>query len=493
MLATEAEPAWTAEEIAGTFHVSEENITQLQEDDNGHTLFVLDEYTFVCAPNGARAAAVTYTADYPKSGYYSKNLNETGWECHGFALFIFKMSHNGVIKMRRIYVFTAALLIVFLLSACSSGQLATTEEPQTPAVIDPIQESEEPVQSEPEEPAEPESIVVQTDLSMLPELDLIEPETRTAEEYFTQVAVEKRLSLDRKNFHLGLGSTLNELPYSNMPACDNDALYLYTATSTHKGKLQGVWKLADNVEKRLGLYGHAEAEFGRTNSSVFYISADGKSLMRVNLREKTSEQVFQTEHSLLSISCGANIVFFLEKLAEDNYTLYRLYEPEMKLEAVVPDIPAFPAKFSRNGRTTHEIYIGWKTPAMAQLREEHKEDYWTELWTSFSEEARASWIVSYRAKHPDYVDDGGVPPYDETCLPGASTDVVEQWVWEHYGVPDRAEYYCDTLTGYHKLMYSFYGSQYYFPDGTPWNPPEEAYDNDDEPFGLEFWRFLPSD
>ena len=60
-----AEPAWTAEEIAGTFHVSEENITQLQEDDNGHTLFVMDEYTFVCAPNGARAAAVTYTADYP--------------------------------------------------------------------------------------------------------------------------------------------------------------------------------------------------------------------------------------------------------------------------------------------------------------------------------------------------------------------------------------------------------------------------------------------
>lgn len=65
MLATEAEPAWTAEEIAGTFHVSEENITHLQEDDNGHTLFVLDEYTFVCAPNGARTAAVTYTADYP--------------------------------------------------------------------------------------------------------------------------------------------------------------------------------------------------------------------------------------------------------------------------------------------------------------------------------------------------------------------------------------------------------------------------------------------
>ena len=60
-----AEPAWTAEEIADTFHVSEENITQLQEDDNGHTLFVLDEYTFVCAPNGARTAAVTYTADYP--------------------------------------------------------------------------------------------------------------------------------------------------------------------------------------------------------------------------------------------------------------------------------------------------------------------------------------------------------------------------------------------------------------------------------------------
>ena len=196
-----AEPAWTAEEIAGTFHVSEENITQLQEDDNGHTLFVLDEYTFVCAPNGARAAAVTYTADYPielivsctengvmlgsalpyvenpsdgmiwdgtyefldydtgevtpvkdanafygdnaiapltvvsynttlngkaiphpdynptgtskvfwkdqESGYYSKNLNETGWECHGFALFIFDYLFNGYGKYVYDFPFTA--------------------------------------------------------------------------------------------------------------------------------------------------------------------------------------------------------------------------------------------------------------------------------------------------------------------------------------------------------------------------------------------------
>ena len=409
--------------------------------------------------------------------------------------------------MHQTRIFTIILLMLLLLSACAPAQDVQPIEPQAPAVSEPTLEVSEPQESdstsadveqnEAEKPSEPENIVIQTDLSTLPELDLIEPETRSAEEYFTQVAIEKKLSLDRKNFHLGLGSTLNELPYSNMPACDDDALYLYTATSTHKGKLQGVWKLADNVEMTLVRSGYSseytDAEFGRTNSSVFYISADGKSLMRVNLREKTSEQVFQTEYSLLSISCGANIVFFLEKLAEDNYTLYRLYEPEMKLEAVVPDIPAFPTKFSRNGRTTHEIYIGWKTPAMAQLREEHKEDYWTELWTSFSEEARASWIVSYRAKHPDYVDDGGVPPYDETCLPGASTDVVEQWVWEHYGVPDRAEYYCDTLTGYHKLMYSFYGSQYYFPVGTPWNPPEEGYDNDDGPIGLEFWRFLPSD
>lgn len=394
-----------------------------------------------------------------------------------------------------------ALVMLFFLSACSPRQAIPSEEPQTPAVIDPIQESEEPVQSEPEKPAEPESIAIQADLSTLPELDLIEPETRTAEEYFTQVAIEKKLSLDRKNFHLGLGSTLNELPYSNMPACDNDALYLYTATSTHKGKLQGVWKLADNVEMTLVRFGYSreytDAEFGRTNSSVFYISADGKSLMRVNLREKTSEQVFQTEHSLLSISCGANIVFFLEKLAEDNYTLYRLYEPEMKLEAVIFNICAMPTSFFDNGRATHGIFISCKTPEMLQLREEHKEDYWTEMWTSFSEEMRATQMVSYRVKHPDYVDNGDVPPYDETCLPGASCDVVEAWVWEHYGVPDLADYYCDTLTGYHKLMYySSYCLQYYFPDGTHWDAPQEAYDEAPEnggPNSMEFWRFLPSD
>ena len=409
--------------------------------------------------------------------------------------------------MHQTRIFTIILLMLLLLSACAPAQDVQPIEPLAPAVSEPTLEVSEPQESdstsadveqnEAEKPSEPENIVIQTDLSTLPELDLIEPETRTAEEYFTQVAIEKKLSLDRKNFHLGLGSTLNELPYSNMPACDNDALYLYTATSTHKGKLQGVWKLADNVEKRLGLYGHAEAEFGRTNSSVFYIPADGKSLMRVNLREKTSEQVFQTEHSLLSISCGANIVFFLEKLAENNYTFYRLYEPEMKLEAVISNICAMPTSFFDNGRATHGIFISCKTPEMLQLREEHKEDYWTEMWTSFSEEMRATQMVSYRVKHPDYVDNGGVPPYDETCLPGASCDVVEAWVWEHYGVPDLADYYCDTLTGYHKLMYySTCTRQYYFPDGTPWDAPQEAYDEAPEsggPNSMEFWRFLPSD
>ena len=394
-----------------------------------------------------------------------------------------------------------ALVMLFFLSACSPRQAIPSEKSQTPAVIDPIQESKEPVQSEPEEPAEPESIVVQTDLSTLPELDLIELETRTAEEYFTQVAEEEELSLDRKNFHLGLGSTLNELPYSNMPACDNDALYLYTATSTHKGKLQGVWKLADNVEMTLVRSGYSseytDAEFGRTNSSVFYISADGKSLMRVNLREKTSKQVFQTEHSLLSISCGANIVFFLEKLAEDNYTFYRLYEPEMKMEAVISNICAMPTYFFYNGRGTHGIFISSKTPEMLQLREEHKEDYWTEMWTSFSDENRALNMLFYQNKHPGYEDDGSIPPYDEQSLPGCSGDIVERWVWEHYGVPDLADYYCDTLTGYHKLMYySSYCLQYYFPDGTHWDAPQEAYDEAPEsggPNSMEFWRFLPSD
>lgn len=413
--------------------------------------------------------------------------------------------------MHQTRIFTIILLMPLLLSACAPAQDVQPIEPKAPAVSEPTLEVSEPqesdstsadvAQNEAEKPSEPENIVIQTDLSTLPELDLIEPETRSAEEYFTQVAEEEELSLDRKNFHLGLGSTLNELPYSNMPSCDDDALYLYTATSTHKGKLQGVWKLADNVEMTLVRSGYSseytDAEFGRTNSSVFHISADGKSLMRVNLREKTSRQVFQTEHSLLSISCGANIVFFLEKLAEDNYTFYRLYEPEMKLEAVISNIRAIPTNLFCRGRGTHEIFISCKTPEMLQLREEHKEDYWTEMWTSFSDENRALNMLFYQNKHPGYEDDGSIPPYDEQSLPGCSGDIVERWVWEHYGVPDLADYYCDTLTGYHKLMYySSYCLQYYFPDGTQWDAPQEAYDEAPEsggPNSMEFWRFLPSD
>ena len=129
--------------------------------------------------------------------------------------------------MHQTRIFTIILLMLLLLSACAPAQDVQPIEPKAPAVSEPTLEVSEPqesdstsadvAQNEAEKPSEPENIVIQTDLSTLPELDLIEPETRSAEEYFTQVAEEEELSLDRKNFHLGLGSTLNELPYSNMP------------------------------------------------------------------------------------------------------------------------------------------------------------------------------------------------------------------------------------------------------------------------------------
>ena len=131
---------------------------------------------------------------------------------------------------------------------------------------------------------------------------------------------------------------------------------------------------------------------------------------------------------------------------------------------------------------------------MTRLREEHKKDYWAEYWTEMDVDRRALQMEFYLKSHPDYVDDGGVPPYDEELLPQGSGDVVQRWVWKHYGIPDLLEHYCNTLTGYHKTMaYSFFGFQYFFLDGTPWDAPEEAYVDASCYDGMEFWRFLPSD
>ena len=109
-------------------------------------------------------------------------------------------------------------------------------------------------------------------------------------------------------------------------------------------------------------------------------------------------------------------------------------------------------------------------------------------------EIREDAMAAYVEAHPDYVDDGGVPPYDEEQLPGCSGDIVSKWVWTHYGVPDWFEYYCNTLTGYHKTMaYSFYGFQYFFLDGTPWEGQSAAEATGNQWEGLAFWLYLPSD
>lgn len=54
----------TTQAVAESFSVSAERISLLDEDDDGHTFFVMDEQTFVYMSDANRATAQTFTADY---------------------------------------------------------------------------------------------------------------------------------------------------------------------------------------------------------------------------------------------------------------------------------------------------------------------------------------------------------------------------------------------------------------------------------------------
>lgn len=54
----------TTHAVAESFSVSAERISLLDEDDDGHTFFVMDNQTFVYMSDANRATAQTFTANY---------------------------------------------------------------------------------------------------------------------------------------------------------------------------------------------------------------------------------------------------------------------------------------------------------------------------------------------------------------------------------------------------------------------------------------------
>ena len=425
--------------------------------------------------------------------------------------------------MRKICI---VFLLLMLLTACTPVQEAPANVPDMSITADvPVESAPQeveappadaapdaPLQTEPvhpvpgvpipaepieEDPVDVEETPIQHYETPL-DLELEAPETMTHDEYFSEYWEE---SWDwesgiRKNYILAPGRLIGDtgdVVYEGMPELEAHRLYLYKTDwlGSHKCRLSSIWALPGYE-----LTDTWDSTYSSTLRRLYCISQDRTSLMQVDPEHGTSAVFYHTDGTIWNLNAGKNIVVFSEQMTDGTWRIIRLYEPDGSTDVLVDNL-----RTSAGVRIYNNCAfdITCRNPEMTRLREEHKGDYWSEYWTSLDEKSRASSMELYKNANPDYVDDGGVPPYDESLISedligGCSGDVVEKWVWEHYGVPDEIEYYCDTLTGYHKLMYySFYGFQYFFPDGTPWEGQRVAYGTGSNFEGLEFWRFLPSD
>ena len=423
--------------------------------------------------------------------------------------------------MHQTRIFTIFLLMLLLLSACAPAQDVQPIEPKAPAVSEPTLEVSEPQESDStsadvaqnnatdsivqqksneendtaSEHTQEDEIVssdknyiqVQHYEKML-DLSLIPEETMSYEAYFSEIRQEQG-GMDLKYFQVSLGRDIAEEDFQWLPELDDEALYIYRAS-------RGMW-LPKRMLEIWEIPGCKNAQpCGYTSRRIYCWPPRSNQLLQIDPEHGIVKSVYQSAGTLRSLVAGTNIVVFSELISDGTWRIIRLYEPDGSTDVLVDNL-----RTSAGVRIYNNCAfdITCRNPEMTRLREEHKGDYWSEYWTSLDEKSRASSMELYKNVNPDYVDDGGVPPYDESLisedlLGGCSGDVVEKWVWEHYGVPDEIEYYCDTLTGYHKLMYySFYGFQYFFPDGTPWEEQRVAYGTGSNFEGLEFWRFLPSD
>lgn len=398
-------------------------------------------------------------------------------------------------------------LVLLMLSGCTGAAEETvpTDVSEAPAAEAPVETEPVhpvpgvPIPAEPieEDPVDVEETPIQHYETPL-DLELEAPETMTHDEYFSEYWEE---SWDwesgiRKNYILAPGRLIGDtgdVVYEGMPELEAHRLYLYKTDwlGSHKCRLSSIWALPGYE-----LTDTWDSTYSSTLRRLYCISQDRTSLIQVDPEHGTSAVFYHTDGTIWNLNAGKNIVVFSEQMTDGTWRIIRLYEPDGSTDVLVDNL-----RTSAGVRIYNNCAfdITYRNPEMTRLREEHKGDYWSEYWTSLDEKSRASSMELYKNANPDYVDDGGVPPYDESLISedligGCSGDVVEKWVWEHYGVPDEIEYYCDTLTGYHKLMYySFYGFQYFFPDGTPWEEQSVAYGTGSNFEGLEFWRFLPSD
>ena len=239
-------------------------------------------------------------------------------------------------------------------------------------------------------------------------------------------------------------------------------------------------------------------EYGRTLQKIYYLTPDGTQLMQMEADGSDVTCIYAApDGTLYNLRCGNHVIWCAEQMADETWRVWRMYTPDLNADNAAERLTVLETGIASRPyiqvKSNCETVVSWTNPEMTRKREELKEEYWTELWENQTEQEREWFISRYLDAHPDYVDDGGVPPYDEDMIPQGSMDMIIAWIFERYGVPVEFVRYYNTITGYRKMMTYVPGTrQYYTMDGTPWERPYEM-DGDEVTEGSPFWLYLPPD
>lgn len=424
------------------------------------------------------------------------------------------------------------LFALLLLSSCTS---APENKPAAPAENIPQTEEappadaapEAPLQTEPEAPAEPELVLDEetkdyvrwsalTGLQegkpevrryyfssepQLPFGKIGEPiiniwfeETRSASTYFSCIRDENVSRFDTWSEDIWNGFYLfkGDQHWTADDVID-DHLYIGRQLCRYQGmdnwlKHFPYWELTD----------YPVGEYGRTLQKIYYLTPDGTQLMQMEADGSDVTCIYAApDGTLYNLRCGNHVIWCAEQMADETWRVWRMYTPDLNADNAAERLTVLETGIASRPyiqvKSNCETVVSWTNPEMTRKREELKEEYWTELWENQTEQEREWFISRYLDAHPDYVDDGGVPPYDEDMIPQGSMDMIIAWIFERYGVPVEFVRYYNTITGYRKMMTYVPGTrQYYTMDGTPWERPYEM-DGDEVTEGSPFWLYLPPD
>ena len=440
--------------------------------------------------------------------------------------------------MRKICI---VFLLLMLLSACTSVQEAPANVPDMSITADvPVKSApqeveappadaapEAPLQTEPETPAEPELVLDEetkdyvrwsalTGLQegkpegrrdyfssepQLPFGKIGEPiiniwfeETRSASTYFSCIRDENVSRFDTWSEDIWNGFYLfkGDQHWTADDVID-DHLYIGRQLCRYQGmdnwlKHFPYWELTD----------YPVGEYGRTLQKIYYLTPDGTQLMQMEADGSDVTCIYAApDGTLYNLRCGNHVIWCAEQMADETWRVWRMYTPDLNADNAAERLTVLETGIASRPyiqvKSNCETVVSWTNPEMTRKREELKEEYWTELWENQTEQEREWFISRYLDAHPDYVDDGGVPPYDEDMIPQGSMDMIIAWIFERYGVPVEFVRYYNTITGYRKMMTYVPGTrQYYTMDGTPWERPYEM-DGDEVTEGSPFWLYLPPD